>query len=79
MINLDKVRSIIARENSIIVIKTVTYRCISSLLTFIAAWGVTGSAKAGGMVMLVRGALGIAWYMSHEKIWYWLKRKFNLP
>lgn len=79
LLNLEKLHNFIARENIIIVIKTITYRCISSLLTFIAAWGVTGSAKAGGLVMLLRGALGIVWYMSHEKIWYWLKRKFNLP
>lgn len=79
MIDFEKIHNLIARENIIIIIKTVTYRCISSLLTFIAAWGVTGSATAGGLVALFRGMLGIIWYMSHEKIWYWLKKKFNLP
>lgn len=77
--NLEKIHKLIARENMIIVIKTITYRSMSSFLTFLAAWGVTGSAKAGGAVMLVRGAMGIIWYMSHEKIWYWLKKKFKLP
>jgi uncharacterized membrane protein len=69
----------IARENIIIVIKTITYRCMSSFLTFLAATLVTGSPSKGGIIMLVRGAMGIIWYMSHEKIWYWLKKKFNLP
>ena len=69
----------IARENIIIVIKTITYRCMSSFLTFLAATLVTGSPSKGGIIMLVRGAMGIVWYMSHEKIWYWLKKKFNLP
>ena len=69
----------IARENIIIIIKTITYRCMSSFLTFLAATMVTGSAKKGGLVMLLRGAMGIIWYMSHEKIWYKLKKKFNLP
>jgi uncharacterized membrane protein len=73
------VRNLIARENSIIVIKTITYRCMSSFLTFLAATMVTGSPSKGGMVMVIRGAMGIVWYMSHEKIWYWLKKKFNLP
>jgi uncharacterized membrane protein len=75
----ENIHKFIARENMIIVIKTITYRCMSSFLTFLAAWGVTGSAKAGGLVMLFRGALGIVWYMSHEKIWFKLKKKFNLP
>jgi len=77
--NFEKLHSYLARENIIILIKTITYRCISSLLTFLAAWGVTGSAKAGGFVMLARGALGIVWYILHEKLWYWLKRKYTLP
>jgi uncharacterized membrane protein len=76
---MEKLRNIIKRENSIIVIKTITYRCMSSFLTFLAATMVTGSPSKGGMVMIIRGAMGIVWYMSHEKIWYWLKKKFNLP
>lgn len=79
MISMEKLRNIIKRENSIIVIKTITYRCMSSFLTFLAATMVTGSPSKGGMVMIIRGAMGIVWYMSHEKIWYWLKKKFNLP
>jgi uncharacterized membrane protein len=79
MVNLKKINEFVANENVVILIKTLTYRSMSSFLTFLAAWGVTGSAKAGGIVMLVRGALGIVWYMSHEKIWYGLKKKFKLP
>ena len=79
MAKLEKLHKFLARENIVIIMKTITYRSMSSFLTFLAAWGVTGSAKAGGLVMIVRGALGIIWYMSHEKIWYWLKKRFNLP
>lgn len=75
----EKLYKFIARENMIIIIKTITYRCMSSFLTFLAATMVTGSAKKGGLVMILRGAMGIIWYMSHEKIWYWLKKKFKLP
>jgi uncharacterized membrane protein len=75
----EKFYKFIARENMIIVIKTITYRCMSSFLTFLAATLVTGSPKKGGLVMLIRGAMGIIWYMSHEKIWYKLKKKFKLP
>lgn len=77
--NWQKIKENLRKENAVIVIKTITYRSISAFLTFLAAWGVTGSAKAGGAVMIVRGTMGIIWYMSHEKIWYWLKKKFNLP
>ena len=79
MTKLEKLHKFLARENIVIIMKTITYRAMSAFLTFMAAWGVTGSAKTGGMVMLFRGALGIIWYMSHEKIWYWLKKRFNLP
>jgi uncharacterized membrane protein len=79
MFDREKFHNFIARENIIIVIKTITYRCMSSFLTFLAATLVTGSPSKGGLVMVIRGAMGIVWYMSHEKIWYWLKKKFKLP
>lgn len=75
----ENIHKFVARENMIIVFKTVTYRSMSSFLTFLAATLVTGSPSKGGLIMIVRGAMGIIWYMSHEKIWYWLKKKFKLP
>ena len=66
------------RENVLILIKTVTFKMVSSLLTFVLAWGATGSATTGGIVAISRGILGIIWYAVHEKIWVIIRRNVRV-
>ena len=69
------------KENSIIAIKTVTYKLTGSLITFLMAWGATGSVAAGGAFAILRGLIGFIWYAVHEKIWFiiirMIERKSN--
>jgi len=63
-------------ENSIIVMKTITYRISGSALTFLVAFWVTQSVGASSMVTIIRGLFGMLLYAGHDKIWEIIKRKF---
>jgi uncharacterized membrane protein len=62
------------KENTLILVKTITYRVTSSLATFIIAWLATGSYTTGGIVAISRGLFGTVWYAVHEKIWSVIKK-----
>ena len=68
---------IVAKENWVIVMKTITWRISGSIITFVLATGATGSAKVGALYMVVRGLVGVIWYMCHEKIWFWIQKRKN--
>jgi len=71
---IDKMKNILKKENSIIATKTLTYKLTSSFITFLMAWGATGSATAGGIFAIVRGLIGLVWYAVHEKIWFFIMK-----
>lgn len=62
-------------ENSIIVMKTITYRISGSALTFLVTFWVTSSVGASTMVTVARGLLGMILYAGHDKVWEIIKRK----
>ena len=62
-------------ENSIIVMKTITYRISGSALTFLVTFWVTESIGASSMVTIARGLLGMLLYAGHDKVWEIIKRK----
>lgn len=66
------------KENTLILIKTLTYRLTSSMATFIIAWIATDSFTTGGIVALSRGLFGTIWYAIHEKLWIIIERNKSL-
>ncbi len=54
-------------------LKTLSWRCIASLDTFLLTWFVTGSPTAGITVSLLEMATKMVLYYFHERVWY----KFN--
>lgn len=67
--------NLIKNENTIILIKTISYKIVSSTMTFTVAWVATGSITTGGIIAIARGLLGMVWYATHEKIWFFIEKK----
>jgi uncharacterized membrane protein len=56
------------------IVKTISYRIISSLVGFTTMWLVTGSVKIGIVFGLFELVYKPIQYYIHEKIWYrWIK------
>ena len=57
------------------ILKTITWRLLSTLTTFLVAYIVTGSIKYGGYIALIEVAIKSAEYWYHERIWDKYTRK----
>ena len=58
------------------VIKTLTWRTIASLDTFLITWIVTGNPKAGITVSMIEVITKMGLYFFHERTW--LKTKWGI-
>lgn len=52
------------------VLKTVTWRIVGTLDTFLLSWFITGSAKVGGAIAGVEVLTKMVLYYLHERAWY---------
>ena len=51
------------------IIKTLTWRTVASIDTFIIAWIVTSDPLAGGLIAAIEVATKIGLYYLHERAW----------
>ena len=58
------------------VIKTLTWRTIASLDTFLITWIVTGNPKAGITVSMIEVVTKMGLYFFHERTW--LRTKWGI-
>ena len=54
-------------------IKTITWRILASLDTFLIAWFVSGSISVGGWIATIEVITKIILYYFHERAWYRVK------
>jgi uncharacterized membrane protein len=66
------IRNLIKRKR---ILKTITWRSLSTLTTFLVAYVVTGSVKYGGYIALIEVAIKSIEYWYHEHIWDKYTRK----
>jgi uncharacterized membrane protein len=57
--------------------KTISYRLISSLISFIGIWALTDSAEVGAVLSLTELLYKPFLYFIHERVWY-KKIKYGL-
>lgn len=50
--------------------KTVTWRCIGTIDTFLLSWLITGSPLAGAKIGLIEVITKMLLYYLHERLWY---------
>jgi uncharacterized membrane protein len=56
------------------IVKTISYRVISTLIGFLIMWGVSGSIKVGAAFGVAELVYKPIQYYLHERIWYkWIK------
>jgi uncharacterized membrane protein len=51
------------------IIKTISWRIISTATTFSIAYAITGDVKSGGLIASVEFAIKTFIYWYHEKLW----------
>lgn len=51
------------------IVKTVTWRGIGSLDTFVLGWLITGNAAIGGSIAVLELATKMVLYYAHERAW----------
>lgn len=51
-------------------LKTVTWRLVGTLDTFILSWIITGDVKIGGAIAGVEVITKMVLYYLHERVWY---------
>lgn len=52
------------------ILKTVTWRIVGTLDTFLLSWLITGNAKVGGAIAAVEVITKMVLYYLHERVWY---------
>ena len=52
------------------IVKSLTYRIISSLITFLAGWLITGDILIGLTLGIIEITFKLAVYYAHEEIWH---------
>lgn len=52
------------------IVKTISYRILSSLFGFLIMWYLTGDVRIGGMFSMVEIIIKPIIYFTHERIWY---------
>ena len=55
------------------IVKSLTYRIISSLITFFAGWLITGDILIGLTLGIIEITFKLAVYYAHEEIWHKIK------
>ena len=55
------------------IVKSLTYRTISVLITFFAGWLLTGDPIIGLTLGLIEVTLKLAVYYAHEEVWHKIK------
>ena len=50
--------------------KTITYRILSSVVTFTAIWWASGSVEFGAKISLLELLIKPLTYYIHERVWY---------
>jgi len=51
-------------------LKTITWRLVGTLDTFLLSWLITGSIKIGGAIAGVEVITKMFLYYLHERVWY---------
>ena len=51
------------------ILKTITWRVVASLDTFLIAWFITGNAMAGASIAGIEVVTKIVFYYLHERAW----------
>jgi len=51
-------------------LKTITWRIVGTIDTFLLSWLITGSIKIGATIGAVEVITKMALYYFHERIWY---------
>jgi uncharacterized membrane protein len=64
-------------DNTIVIIKTLTYRIFGGGTTFLFTWFLTGKMKEAGAYTLAIMAIHMVEFWSHEKVWRWAERKYR--
>ena len=62
-----------AEQSKRSLIKTITWRIIASLDTFVIAWIITGDWKMGGSIAGIEVITKIFFYYFYERIWIKIK------
>jgi len=52
------------------IFKTITWRIVGTLDTFLLSWLITGSDKVGGAIAGVEVITKMVLYYFHERVWY---------
>ena len=52
------------------IVKSITWRVVASLTTFLIGWGATGNIKAGISIGVFDFFIKLVLYYGHERIWY---------
>lgn len=58
------------------ILKTITWRIVASVTTFIISWGTTGSIAVGLSIGTFDSILKLFLYYAHERVWY--KSRFGI-
>tara|TARA_B100000085_G_scaffold282896_1_gene312417 strand:+ start:444 stop:656 length:213 start_codon:yes stop_codon:yes gene_type:complete len=56
------------------IFKTITWRIVGTLDTFLLSWLITGSIKIGAAISVVEIVTKMILYYLHERAWYKLSR-----
>ena len=56
------------------ILKTITWRIVGTLDTFLLSWLITGSIKIGAAISVVEIVTKMILYYLHERAWYKLSR-----
>ena len=56
------------------ILKTITWRIVGTLDTFLLSWLITGSVKIGAAIGAVEVITKMILYYLHERAWYKLSR-----
>ena len=49
--------------------KTITFRVLATISTFLIGWGLTGNYALGASIGIAQGTANTALYYVHEKMW----------
>ena len=58
------------------IFKSITWRIIASVTSFLLAWGITGNVETGVSIGIADVIIKFVLYYFHERVWY--KSKFGI-
>lgn len=59
------------------ILKSVSYRVLSSMVTFLMAWSITGKVSLGITISIIDFVVKLILYYFHERVWFAIERKFK--